>query len=66
MPNAVGLAARLLEEHARTIGSLELVPGTGGVFDVHVDDELVFTKKMLGRYPQPDDVLPLVGDRLAG
>jgi hypothetical protein len=27
---------------------------------VHVDGELVFTKKMLGRYPQPDDVVPLV------
>jgi selenoprotein W-related protein len=47
---------------------LVLVPGTGGVFDVHVDDELVFTKKMLGRYPQPDDVLPrlraVLGDEL--
>lgn len=37
-----------------------LVPGTGGVFDVHIDGQLVFTKKMLGRYPDPDDVLPLV------
>ncbi len=47
---------------------LVLVPGTGGVFDVQVDDELVFTKKMLGRYPQPDDVLPrlraVLGDEL--
>jgi selT/selW/selH-like putative selenoprotein len=47
---------------------LVLVPGKGGVFDVHVDDELVFTKKMLGRYPQPDDVLPrlraVLGDEL--
>lgn len=47
---------------------LELVPGTGGVFDVEVDDERVFTKKMLGRYPQPDDVLPYLrtalGDEL--
>ena len=39
---------------------LELVPGTGGIFDVHLDDELIFYKKMIGRYPQPDDVLPLV------
>ena len=38
--------------------------GTGGVFDVHVDGELVFTKSMLGRYPQPDDVLPLVRAKL--
>ena len=43
---------------------LELVPGTGGIFDVHVDDELVFYKKMIGRYPQPDDVLPLVRDAI--
>jgi hypothetical protein len=36
------------------------VTGVSGVFDVHVDDELVFTKSMLGRYPDPDDVLPLL------
>jgi selT/selW/selH-like putative selenoprotein len=39
---------------------LVLVPGTGGVFDVHVDDQLVFEKKMIRRYPKPDDVLPLL------
>ena len=38
------------------LGVLEVVPGRGGIFDVHVDGELVFTKSMLGRYPQPDDV----------
>jgi selT/selW/selH-like putative selenoprotein len=43
---------------------VEIVPGTDGIFDVHVDDELVFTKKMLGRYPQPDDVIPLLRERL--
>jgi predicted Rdx family selenoprotein len=36
----------------------------GGIFDVHVDGELVFTKSMIGRYPDPDDVLPLVRARL--
>lgn len=50
----------LLEELERTIGALEVVPGANGIFDVHVDGELVFTKSMLGRYPDPDDVLPLV------
>jgi predicted Rdx family selenoprotein len=42
-----------------------VVSGTGGIFDVHVDGDLVFTKKMIGRYPQPDDVLPLLRERLA-
>jgi hypothetical protein len=32
---------------------------------VHFDGELVFTKSMLGRYPDPDDVLPLLRERLA-
>jgi hypothetical protein len=32
---------------------------------VHVDGELVFTKSMLGRYPQPDDVIPLLAPLLA-
>jgi len=27
---------------------------------VHVDGDLVFEKKMIGRYPEPDDVVPLV------
>jgi hypothetical protein len=40
------------------------VTGVGGIFDVHVDDELVFTKSMLGRYPNPDDVLPLLREKL--
>jgi hypothetical protein len=48
------------------IDTLEIVTGVGGIFDVHVDRELVFTKSMLGRYPQPDDVLPLLRDKIGG
>lgn len=46
------------------VSAVEVVPGTGGIFDVHVDGELVFTKKMLGRYPEPGDVVPLLRERL--
>ena len=38
--------------------------GDGGIFDVHVDGDLVFEKKMLGRYPNPDDVVPLLREKL--
>jgi selenoprotein W-related protein len=54
----------VLEEWEGAISGVEIVTGTGGVFDVHVDGELVFEKKMLGRYPEPDDVLPLIADRI--
>jgi hypothetical protein len=57
--------ARVLEEWERRIGLLEVVPGKGGIFDVHLDGDLVFTKSMIGRYPQPEDVLPLLWERLA-
>lgn len=66
MPNAAGLAARILEEWEDTVGAVEIVTGVGGIFEVHVDDELVFTKSMLGRYPQPDDVVPLLRPKFGG
>lgn len=52
--------ARLLEEHEDDLSAIEVVPGANGIFDVHVDETLVFTKSMLGRYPEPDEVIPLV------
>jgi selenoprotein W-related protein len=55
---------RILEEFEREVESLEVVTGSGGIFDVHLDGELVFTKSMLGRYPQPEDVLPLLRERI--
>lgn len=48
------------------MSAVEIVTGVGGIFDVHVDGELVFTKSMLGRYPDPDDVLPLLRAKLDG
>jgi predicted Rdx family selenoprotein len=47
-----------------SVGAVELVPGANGIFDVHVDGDLVFTKSMLGRYPEPEDVIPLLHPRL--
>ena len=54
----------MLEEWENVIGSVEVVPGTGGIFDVHVDGDLVFTKSMLGRYPEPEDIMPLLRAKL--
>jgi predicted Rdx family selenoprotein len=40
------------------------VPGADGIFDVHVGGDLVFTKSMLGRYPEPEDVMYMLRSRL--
>ena len=55
---------RILEEWEGVVGAVEVVPGADGIFDVHVAGELVFTKSMLGRYPEPDDVAPLLRAKL--
>jgi len=57
--------ASILEEWEDTVGAVEVVPGANGIFDVHVNGELVFTKSMLGRYPQPGEVVPLLREHLS-
>jgi predicted Rdx family selenoprotein len=47
------------------VSAIEVVTGDGGIFDVRVDGDLVFEKAMLGRYPDPDDVLPLLREKLS-
>jgi selT/selW/selH-like putative selenoprotein len=57
--------ARILEEWEDAVGAVEVIPGANGIFDVHLNGELVFTKSMLGRYPQPDEVVPLLREHIA-
>jgi selT/selW/selH-like putative selenoprotein len=35
----------------------ELVPGGNGIFDVIVDDRLVFSKNETGRFPDPGEIV---------
>lgn len=39
---------------------VELVKSSGGVFEVTADDELVFSKKSLGRFPEPGELRSLL------
>jgi selenoprotein W-related protein len=34
-----------------------LIKGSGGVFEVRADGERVFSKKQLGRFPNPGEVI---------
>ena len=58
--------ARILGGWGPILRDLTIVPGTGGVFDVDVDGDRIWSKKGLGfpRYPDVDDVLPLLEERL--
>ena len=39
---------------------MRLVKGSGGVFDVVVDDDKVFSKYKVGRFPNPGEVSELI------
>ena len=50
-----------LEHH---IADLSLIPSKGGVFEVTVDGELVYSKKATGRHADPEEVLTAVRERV--
>jgi len=48
----------LLEEFEHDITNLILIPSRGGVFEVVVDGDLVYSKKATGEHPGYEDVAP--------
>lgn len=56
LSKAVALANSLLDEHKNELEMVKIIPSSGGVFEVSLDDKLVFSKKELGRFPNEDEV----------
>ena len=54
----------LLRDYQHVIESLEVVAGSGGVFTVEVDGEVLFSKAAAGRHAQPGEVLRLFRERV--
>jgi selenoprotein W-related protein len=59
------MAQELLSTFAAEIGEVALIPGTGGVFEVRVDDALLWSRKEQGRFPDIKELKQLVRDRIA-
>ena len=55
----------LLTSFTTDIGELALRPGTGGVFTVAIDDEVVWDRKVDGGFPEIGKLKRLVRDRVA-
>jgi selenoprotein W-related protein len=43
----------------------ELRKGSGGILEVRLNDELVFSKKQVGRFPLPGEVVAALRPKLA-
>jgi selenoprotein W-related protein len=59
------IAQELLTTFTTDIGELVLRPGTGGIFVVSVDDEVVWNRAVEGGFPDVAPLKRLVRDRVA-
>ena len=62
---AAWLAQELLTTFVDELGEVALVPGTGGVFEVAVGEELIWSREREGRFPEAKELKQLVRDRIA-
>ena len=62
---AAWMAQELLTTFAEEIGQLTLVPQSGGVFEVHVDGALLWSRSERGRFPELKELKQLLRDKVA-
>jgi selenoprotein W-related protein len=62
---AAWVAQELLVTFEIELGEVVLIPSTGGVFDVRVDDETVWSRKAVGAFPDLAELKRLIRDRIA-
>lgn len=59
------MAENILHDYEDQVTSgVTIVPSSGGVFEVTVGDQLVFSKKQLERFPEENEAEELVGKTL--
>ena len=62
---AAWMAQELLTTFEVELGGVTLVPGTGGIFEVRLDNEIIFSRKEQGRFPESKELKQRVRDRIA-
>lgn len=65
MLRAAWMAQELLTTFEQELGGVTLVPGTGGIFEVWVEGELIFSRKQAERFPESKELKQLVRDCIA-
>jgi selenoprotein W-related protein len=61
---AAWMAQELLVTFEDALGGVTLVPGTGGVFQVSVEGEVVWSRKSEGRFPEMKELKQRVRDKV--
>jgi len=58
--HALKVSRELLKKFQHDINSLTLITGSKGIFDIKINDKLIFSKKKLNRFPDTGEVSELL------
>lgn len=61
---AAWMAQEVLSTFSLELGEVSLRPGTGGIFEIRIDGELVWERKRDGGFPDARQLKQLVRDRI--
>ena len=50
------VAQEIMAQYQHQMASLVLIPGDKGIFDVKVNDALIYSKHSTGRFPEPGEI----------
>jgi selenoprotein W-related protein len=62
---AAWMAQEILVTFEDSLGAVTLVPGTGGVFEVRVDGDRIWSRQAEGRFPELKELKQRIRDRVA-
>jgi selenoprotein W-related protein len=62
---AAWLAQELLTTFEDELGGVTLIPGTGGIFEARLADDILWSRKLEGRFPEAKELKQRVRDRIA-
>jgi len=62
---AAWMAQELLITFEKEIGEVALIPGRDAVFEVRLDQDVIFSRKQEGRFPELKELKKLMRDRIA-
>ncbi len=61
---AAWMAQEVLSTFSLEMGAVTLVPGTGGIFEIRLDSELIWERKRDGGFPDVKQLKQMVRDRI--
>ncbi len=64
MLRSAWMAQELLSTFGQDLGSVTLVPGTGGVFTVQIDGKMVWDRKVDGGFPDSRQLKQILRDQV--